>query len=132
MFRSTLLSLSLLTLCAPAAAQTGTPLEIGCDAQTTLGMVDCLTALAEAEDVRLNLAYQALMERSDAGQQQPLKAAQRLWIRYRDANCRYYGSAEGSIRQIEAAQCLHAMTQARACELETAKNYEEAPRPACI
>jgi uncharacterized protein YecT (DUF1311 family) len=124
MLRSTLLSLSILALCAPASAHTTAPPEVRCDAQTTLGMVDCFNVQTKMWDQRLNLAYQALMERSDAGQRQPLKAAQRLWIRYRDANCRYYGSAEGSIRQIEAAQCLHAMTEARACELETAKRYE--------
>jgi uncharacterized protein YecT (DUF1311 family) len=128
MLRATLLSLSILALCAPASAHTKAPLEAGCDAQTTLGMVDCLNAQTKVEDARLNRAYQALMQRSDAGQQQPLKAAQRLWISYRDANCRFYGSAEGSIRQIEAAQCLRAMTKARACELETAKRYEGAPR----
>jgi uncharacterized protein YecT (DUF1311 family) len=126
MLRSTLLSLSILALCAPASAQTKAALEVRCDAQTTLGMVDCLSARTKVQDKRLNLAYQALMQRSDAGQRQPLKAAQRRWISYRDANCRFYGSAEGSIRQIEAAECLRAMTQARACELETAKRYETA------
>jgi uncharacterized protein YecT (DUF1311 family) len=116
-----LLSLSMLCACASAQA---VPLEARCDANTTLGMVACLQAETTLWDQRLNLAYRELMQRSDAGQQQPLKAAQRLWIRYRDANCGFYASAEGSIRQIDAAQCLRAMTQARACELETAKRYE--------
>ena len=116
-----LLSLSMLCACTSAQAA---PLEARCDAQTTLGMVTCVQAETTLWDQRLNLAYRELMQRSDAGQQQPLKVAQRLWIRYRDANCGFYASAEGSIRQIDAAQCLRAMTQARACELETAGRHE--------
>jgi uncharacterized protein YecT (DUF1311 family) len=126
MFRSMLLFLSL--LCVPAAAHATAPPDPQCDAQTTLGIVDCLSARTKAWDQRLNVAYQALTQRSDAGQQQPLKAAQRLWLQYRDANCRYYASAEGSIRQIEAAECLRAMTQARACELDAARRHEAVAR----
>jgi uncharacterized protein YecT (DUF1311 family) len=128
MFRSMLWFLSMLALGAPASAQTAPSPDVRCEAQTTLGIVACLNQQTTIWDQRLNLAYQALAQRSDAGQQQPLKVAQRLWISYRDANCRFYGSAEGTIRQIEAAQCLRAMTQARACELETAKRYDTAAR----
>jgi uncharacterized protein YecT (DUF1311 family) len=52
----------------------------------------------------LNAAYKVLTQQADAGQRNPLKAAQRLWIQYRDANCRFYGSAEGTIRQVQAAE----------------------------
>jgi uncharacterized protein YecT (DUF1311 family) len=51
----------------------------------------------------LNTAYKALAGRIDAGQREPLKAAQRLWMQCRDANCRFYGSQEGTMRQIQAA-----------------------------
>jgi uncharacterized protein YecT (DUF1311 family) len=90
------------------------------DQPNTLATVDCVSAKTKVWDQRLNRAYQSLAQRIDAGQREPLKAAQRLWIRYRDANCRFYGSQEGSIREIQAAECLRAMTQDRALELEQA------------
>jgi hypothetical protein len=52
------------------------------------------------------------------------KAAQRAWIKYRDANCVFYGSASGSLSQIEAAECLRAMVKERACELRSASQAE--------
>lgn len=90
----------------------------------TLAMVDCVDAKMKTWDQRLNVAYKNLMQRIDAGQRDPLKAAQRLWIQYRDANCRFYGSQEGSIRQIQAAECLRAMTQDRTLELEKAMKFD--------
>jgi uncharacterized protein YecT (DUF1311 family) len=83
MFRTTLLSLPLLALCAPASAQTPAPLEVRWDTQTTLGMVDCLGARTKTWDKRLNLAYQALTQRSDPGQQQPFSADRGLFKRSR-------------------------------------------------
>jgi uncharacterized protein YecT (DUF1311 family) len=41
-------------------------------------------------DHRLNAAYKALQARIEAAQRQPLLAAQRLWVQYRDANCGFY------------------------------------------
>ena len=45
----------------------------------------------------MTVAYQQALK--DAGPQQhdQLRAAQRLWIQYRDANCLYYGLGEGTI-----------------------------------
>ena len=51
---------------------------------------------------------------------EPLKAAERLWLQYRAANCNFYGSAEGSIRELEGAECMRAMTEDRAKELGAA------------
>ena len=45
-------------------------------------------------------------------------AAQRLWVQYRDANCAFYGVQDGSIRQVQAAECIRSMTEDRAHELE--------------
>ena len=47
-----------------------------------------------------------------------LRAAQRLWIQYRDANCLYYGLGEGTIARLDAGECMRSMTKARAKELE--------------
>ena len=90
----------------------------------TLAIVDCMQAKTEVWDQRLNTAYKDLTQRIDASQRDPLKAAQRLWIQYRDTNCRFYGLQEGTIRQIQAAECLRSMTQDRALELEKAMKFD--------
>ena len=56
--------------------------------------------------------------RPAAAESERLREAQRLWIRYRDANCAYYGAGPGSIAAIEAAECLRSMTRSRTLELE--------------
>jgi uncharacterized protein YecT (DUF1311 family) len=77
-----------------------------------------------ASDQRLNAAYKALQARVDANQRQPLLAAQRLWVQYRDANCAFYGTGDGSIRQAQAAECIRSMTEGRARELEKAMKLD--------
>ena len=116
---------------APAWAQMYGPEYSNCSNGNTVQIVDCVGKLTKTWDKRLNTAYQALMGRSDAGQKESLKAAQRLWIQYRDANCRFYGSGEGTIHQVEAAECVHAMTRQRTCEMEAANLGEGKPAADC-
>jgi hypothetical protein len=73
----------------------------------------------------LAAAYKALQARIDAPQHQPLLAAQRLWLQYRDANCGFYGVQDGSIQQVQAAECIRSMTAARARELEKAMEFDK-------
>jgi uncharacterized protein YecT (DUF1311 family) len=109
----------------PAWAEASGPDSNPCaDQVSTVAIAECLQARAKVWDLRLNTAYMNLMQRIDAGQRDPLKQAQRLWIQYRDANCRFYGAQEGTIRQIEAAECLRSMTQNRALELEKAMKFD--------
>lgn len=93
--------------------------------RSTLSIVDCVQNLTKQWDKRLNSSYKELMERSETAQQASLKSAQRLWIKYRDANCGFYSAGEGSISQIDAIECLRSMTQARTCELQAANNRGE-------
>lgn len=102
-----------------------------CNQSTTVSIVDCVNKQAKKWDTRLNKSYKALMERSDAAQQAPLKSAQRQWIQYRDANCQFYALGDGSISQINAAECMRAMTQERTCEIEAANRYEGGPQAGC-
>ena len=92
----------------------------GCDGGT-YEMVDCLKAKTAQWDKRMNAAYQAVLKIAEGKQREQLRAAQRLWIQYRDANCLYYDLGEGSIARIDAAECMRNMTEARAHELETQK-----------
>jgi|SRR6266702_7065717 len=101
---------------AACAGDQGDP-DQACDGNTSQ-MVDCLKAKTAQWDKRMTTAYQQAIK--DAGQQQreQLRAAQRLWIQYRDANCLYYGMGEGTIARIDAGECMRNMTEARARELE--------------
>ena len=63
-------------------------------------------------------AYQQALKDATPQRREQLRAAQRLWIQYRDANCLYYGMGEGTIAPIDAGECTRSMTEARARELE--------------
>ena len=87
---------------------------------STLEVVECVRARTNIADQRLNAAYKALQARIESNQRQPLPVAQRLWVQYRDANCAFYGTRDGSIRQVQGAECIRSMTEDRAHELEEA------------
>src|SRR5664279_2628386 len=84
------------------AGDQGDPAQ-ACDGSTS-EMVECLRADTAQWDKRMTTGYQQALK--DAGQQQreQLRAAQRLWIQYRDANCLYYGMGEGTIARLDASE----------------------------
>jgi len=90
------------------------------DKVSTMDIVQCMSAATKMWDERLNVAYAALQRFVDPGQREPLQVAQRLWIKYRDANCGFYGAGEGSITQLRESECTFAMTRERTLELEEA------------
>jgi len=99
------------------AGDQGDP-EKSCDGNT-YEMVECLKARTAQWDKRMTIAYQQAMKDAGAPQREQLRAAQRLWIQYRDANCLYYGMGEGTIARIDAGECMRNMTETRARELES-------------
>jgi uncharacterized protein YecT (DUF1311 family) len=102
---------------AAHANDAGDP-DQSCDGSTA-EMVDCLAVKTQRWDKRMSIASQQAMKVASAAQHDQLRAAQRLWIQYRDANCLYYGMGEGTIARVDAAECLRRMTEARARELES-------------
>ncbi|MGH6725457.1 MAG: lysozyme inhibitor LprI family protein [Pseudolabrys sp.] len=88
-----------------------------CDGNT-YEIVECLKAQTAQWDKRLNAAYRQALKDAQPKQREQLRAAQRLWIKYRDANCLYYDLGEGTIARIEAGYCMKDTTQIRALELE--------------
>ena len=84
---------------------------------STPEMVACLGAQTAQWDKKLNAAYKSALAAAQGKQREQLRAAQRLWVQYRDANCTYYDMGEGSIARVEAADCMQRMTKARAEEL---------------
>lgn len=89
-----------------------------CSNLSTMGMVECLANLTRDWDARLNKGYQKMMSLLPNANKTKLRVAQRLWIKYRDANCGYYAAGEGTIARVETAECLRFMTASRANELE--------------
>jgi len=98
------------------AGDAGDPDE-SCDGSTA-EMVDCLAVKTQRWDKRMTIAYQQAMKDAPAPQRDQLRAAQRLWIQYRDANCLYYSMGEGTIARVDTGECLRRTTEARARELE--------------
>lgn len=89
-----------------------------CTHQTTVGLAACIGQLTSAWERRLAEAYQAVSSGlATAGQREALLKAQRLWLKYREANCGYYGAGRGSLSRIEVAECMRVMTKSRAREL---------------
>ncbi|HEY9580159.1 MAG TPA: lysozyme inhibitor LprI family protein [Rhizorhapis sp.] len=113
-----LVVLSLLVLPGPAVAEMYDAEYQACSGGNSVEIVQCLAAKTRAHDARLNASFKAAMGHVDAPQRELLRQAQRLWIQYRDANCRLYGASEGSLREIAAAECLRTMTADRAQELK--------------
>ena len=98
---------------------------------TTADMVECSAAQAKRWDQRLNAAYQQLGKQVEPSQRTPLVDAQRLWIRYRNANCGFYAAGGGTIARVAASACVQSMTRQRACELETAVDPQAATPVDC-
>ena len=113
-----LLAIAAMAVVASAAyaGDQGDPAQ-SCDGSTP-EMAECLKAQTAQWDKRMTIAYQQAMKDAAAPRREQLRAAQRLWIQYRDANCLYYGMGEGTIARIDAGACMRSMTEARARELE--------------
>ena len=95
---------------------------------TTLGMSSCLGAEGEVWDRFLNAEYKATMAWSAASDEdfpefakraEYLRAAQRAWIAFRDAECalEYAQWGSGSMRSIAGADCQMQMTAERTIDL---------------
>ena len=89
----------------------------------TSAMIDCIDAELKHQDAQLNKAYKRLQSAISSERKKQLLAAQRAWIKFRDANCGFYFDPNGgSIARVNAADCMRTMTEKRAAEL--VKLYE--------
>ncbi|MFG1411173.1 lysozyme inhibitor LprI family protein [Xanthobacter sp. VTT E-85241] len=91
-----------------------------CDQDTTPEIVRCITKLTEGWEARLETALKALSAQQTTPQQERLKASQKAWTAFRDADCAFYVNGEGTIARVEGAECRRVLTQQRAQELEQA------------
>ncbi|WP_241509524.1 lysozyme inhibitor LprI family protein [Pseudomonas ovata] len=85
----------------------------------TFNMNECDNKELAKQNARLNTAYKAAMAALSDEQKTQLRDAQRLWIKYRDANCfMYYHFSGGTMDQINGAGCELSMTVKRSEELK--------------
>lgn len=85
----------------------------------TYDMVECSSAELSLQDARLNLAYKNAMGVLSSESKNRLREAQRMWIKFRDADCSiYYNLSGGTMDSLNGAGCELSMTQERADALE--------------
>jgi uncharacterized protein YecT (DUF1311 family) len=86
---------------------------------TDPGMLDCMVAEAERQDKRLNDAYKKLMNELKSERRIELQEAQRLWLKYTEANCNFYLDPDGgTAAKLAASECPVLAKAFRAKELE--------------
>jgi uncharacterized protein YecT (DUF1311 family) len=87
---------------------------------TTAGIALCNVAETAAWDRLLNETYRKLVAAAKAGgYETSLRAAQRAWVAFRDADCAFAYAmwGAGSMRQIAGSACQMERTATRAIEL---------------
>ena len=90
-----------------------------CKNGSTYDIVICVDKLVKKWDVRVDAAYKKLMGMATVKDRRAaLKKSQAIWFKFRDANCNWYDTGEGTIHRLEAGECMRSMTALRALELE--------------
>ncbi|NHZ77830.1 DUF1311 domain-containing protein [Massilia sp. CCM 8695] len=88
-------------------------------AVSNVDMQECMSAQYVLEDKRLNIAYRALLARQQGARKNQLQEAQRLWLKYTEANCGFYDDPDGGTSaRLAASECAVSARAARAAELE--------------
>ena len=107
---------------APAASTPAPPQPAAVPAQPETQMELNMAAdqAFKKADAALNIVYKQLLNQLDAEGKTKLQAAQRLWLKYRDAECEsesddYRG---GSILPMIYSECAERVTKARTAELK--------------
>ena len=82
-------------------------------------VLECIGNEHEVQDRRLNSSYKTLMAKLDVPRKKQLQEAQRLWLKYVEANCDfYYDPNGGTSARMMSAQCSVDARAQRAGELE--------------
>jgi uncharacterized protein YecT (DUF1311 family) len=120
--KKVLLAVLLLSVSAVATEPSYSPTYQHCldsSGGVTTAMRECNAQELRYQDGLLNRHYKALMSHLSPAKKAELKKTQRLWIKYRDANCGFYaGLTGGTMDIINAGGCHVEMTARRAEELD--------------
>jgi len=99
------------------------------DAPNQAAMNACAGKAYEAADAELNALYQKIRQRlaGDAETTKLFVAAQRAWLPFRDAECKFAASSVsgGSIYPTIYAECLERLTKARIADFNAYLACEE-------
>ena len=100
---------------------TAASIEAECgDRPNQSAMNECVAAARRQADAALKRTLDAVLARLDPTRAQGLRDAQRVWARFRDAQCRFEsaGVEGGSLRPFVQGSCVVAMTRSRELELQ--------------
>jgi uncharacterized protein YecT (DUF1311 family) len=94
------------------------PHKAECDAGNQLENSSCLSFAYNATDAKLNQLYKILV--SALADPKPLIAAQRAWLKFRDAQCKFItGEYDGSGHSYSQNACLIDLTEKRILDLRS-------------
>jgi uncharacterized protein YecT (DUF1311 family) len=113
---------------AAALFVSGMAMAETCDnTQSQMDLNVCFDKQFRAADKELNLLYGELLRRYEPKNQILLKDAERRWIAYRDAECRFETASteDGSIHPMIYAQCITTKTKARIAELKAQRDCQD-------
>lgn len=120
--RNAAATLALCIAALPAAAACGPD-------SNQMELTECAGASFNAADANLNQRYKSILDRLDGqpDKAELLRAAQRAWITFRDAECAFAtsGVAGGSIEPMVDAECRTRLTTERTEALGTYLKCEE-------
>jgi len=97
--------------------------DAACDnAQSTAAMRECEISRFKRADAGMIAAYRSLSARLDRSGQAKLRAAQKAWIKFRDAEADYQADAErgGTLAPLIATSVRVELTESRRKNLEKA------------
>lgn len=85
------------------------------EAQTQQQLNQCFQQAYAQADARLNAQFEQILGRlqEDAVATRDLRRAQRAWLAYRDAECRFASPVQGSAAGMVLTQCLARLTRQR-------------------
>jgi len=97
------------------------------NASDQLTLNECADKDFKASDAKLNEVYRALSSKTSQQGKTSLQNAQRAWLAYRDAQCRFetLGTIDGSIHPMVYASCMDKLTQAQTKLLGAQLHCEE-------
>jgi uncharacterized protein YecT (DUF1311 family) len=103
--------------------------KINCKSQdlNQMQLDQCAGQDFTAADAKLNALYKVMISKYDATNGALLKASERAWLAYRDAQCDFAtnGTAGGTINSMMDTMCRTTQTNARIKELNAQLHCEE-------
>ena len=125
---------------APRRAHAKLSIFEACDAEakTQADLNECADAEYRDTKVRFEKSWRAIMGYIDDDNEcADLKATQKAWLAYRDAECGRWANSGGTVEVMQGTLCLAHLTQARIKDLDawppliSRKDQKPLPNPVC-